>query len=82
MAKNSPEPATVTAVDARSELQAKLDDTIMQLESRNRSLAAQRKQLDLETQANDDALRVARDGISALDAALVASRQLALVEEQ
>lgn len=80
--KNSPDPTLVSAVDPRTELQSDLDATIMKLEARNRALAAQRKQLDLEIQANDDAITVAKAGIAQLDEALAASRATALMEQQ
>lgn len=81
MAKNSPDPITVSAVDPRTDLQAKLDESILTLESRNRALAAQRKQLDLEIQANDDTIAVARSAINQLDEALTSAREIALMEK-
>jgi hypothetical protein len=80
-AKNSSDPITVSAIDPRNAFNAQLDDTIMQLESRNRSLAAQRKQLDLETQANDDTIRAAILAISELDTSIARARELSLTEE-
>lgn len=82
MSKNSPEAPLVSAVDPRTVLQGTLDESIIQLEARNRALAAQRKQLDLEIQANDDAIAVARDGIHALDNRLALARELAMTEAQ
>lgn len=80
MSKNSPDALLVASVDPRTNLAASLDEHIMQLEARNRSLAAQRKQLDLETQANDDALQVAHDAIRALDDKITQAQELALTE--
>lgn len=81
MAKpNTPDAPLVSAVDPRTTLQGTLDETIMQLESRNRILMSQRKQLDMEMQANDDAIAVARDGIHALDNRLALARELAMTE--
>lgn len=79
--RNSADPITVSAVDPRTALSATLDETIMTAESRNRSLAAQIKQLNLEIQANDDTIHASRLAQSELDAGLARAREAAFVEQ-
>lgn len=79
MPKNETVP-TVSAVDPRESLRSSLDSAIQAAQSRNRELAAMRKQLDRETEANDETIRIAEAGIAASQESISRSNELALAE--
>lgn len=79
MSKNS-QTTTVAAADPRSMLISKLDADIINATARNHELAAMRKQLDLETEANDEAIRIAQAAIEEARASLDRSFAMAQAE--
>ena len=79
MAKNN-ETATVAAIDPRQVMRSALDAQIIAAQARNRELAAMRKQLDRETEANDETIRIAEEAIAAAQSSLQRSAELALTE--
>lgn len=71
---------TVSAVDPRQMLISAADAQIIAAQARNRELAAMRKQLDRETEANEETIRIANASIDEARASLQRSAELALTE--
>ena len=71
---------TVSAVDPRQMLISAADAQIIAAQARNRELAAMRKQLDRETEANEETIRIANASIDEARVSLQRSAELALTE--
>lgn len=80
MPRNSNEQPLVAAIDPRVTLRNDLDSNTITLRNRLHTLEMTRKQLDLEILAVEESIQVAETGITSLEKALAAARELATIE--